>query len=129
MVEMLADARVTAFVATVNPDRSKLFYRDVLGLRLVSDDQFATVFDANGVQLRVQKVEKLDPHPFTALGWQVNDIADVVRALAAKGVAFERYGFLTQDEIGVWKAPSGARIAWFKDPDGNLLSLAEMPAS
>jgi catechol 2,3-dioxygenase-like lactoylglutathione lyase family enzyme len=122
---MLGNAIVTAFVATANPTRSKSFYRDILGLRLVSDDQFAIVFDCRGVQLRIQKVETLQPHPFTALGWHVPNIRAAVLGLSKVGVAFERYSFLQQDDLGVWQAPSAAKVAWFKDPDGNLLSLTE----
>jgi len=118
-------AKLTAFVATTHPERAKQFYSRTLGLRLVSDDQFALVFDCAGIQLRIQKVETFQPHAFTALGWQVPGIRRSVAALAKKGVAFERYGFLEQDELGVWQAPSWAKVAWFKDPDGNLLSLTE----
>jgi predicted enzyme related to lactoylglutathione lyase len=92
----------------------------------VSDEELALVLDANGTMLRVQKVEKLTPHPFTTLGWNVPDIAATIDALVKGGVTFERYGFMEQDERGVWTAPGGAKIAWFKDPDGNTLSLAEM---
>lgn len=122
---MLGNATVTAFVATAHPTRSRTFYRDTLGLRLVSDDQFAIAFDCNGIQLRIQKVDKVQPHPFTALGWQVPNIREAVAGLVTRGVAFERYAFLEQDELGVWRAPSTAQVAWFKDPDGNLLSLTE----
>ncbi|HEV2669860.1 MAG TPA: VOC family protein [Gemmatimonadales bacterium] len=126
---MLGKALVTAFVATANAARSRRFYQDTLGLRLVSDDQFALAFDCNGVQLRVQKVEKLQPQSFTALGWQVPSIRKAVSGLSKRGVSFERYTFLEQDELGVWRAPSGAQVAWFKDPDGNLLSLTESGAA
>jgi len=122
---MLRTAKLTAFVATTHPERAKQFYSRTLGLRLVSDDQFALVFDCAGIQLRIQKVDTFQPHAFTALGWQVPGIRRSVAALAKKGVAFERYGFLEQDELGVWQAPSWAKVAWFKDPDGNLLSLTE----
>ena len=122
---MLSNERPTAFLATTQPGRAKRFYRDTLGLRLVSDDQFAIVFDCVGVQVRIQKVETLRPHAFTSLGWQVPSIRRSVSALAKRGIVFERYGFMEQDELGVWKAPSGAKVAWFKDPDGNLLSLTE----
>ena len=122
---MLGNAAVTAFVATADPARSKRFYRDTLGLRLVSDDQFAIAFDCSGIQLRIQKVEKVQPHPFTALGWHVPNIREAVVGLTKRGVAFERYLFLEQDDLGVWRAPSTAQVAWFKDPDGNLLSLTE----
>ena len=122
---MLGNERVTAFIATAQPGRAKQFYQDTLGLRFVSDDQVAIVFDCAGVQLRIQKVETLRPHAFTALGWQVASIRQTVFALAKRGVVFERYGFMEQDELGIWKAPSGAKVAWLKDPDGNLLSLTE----
>jgi catechol 2,3-dioxygenase-like lactoylglutathione lyase family enzyme len=125
---MLGNGRLTAFVATTRPERAKEFYRDTLGLLLVRDDQFALVFDCGGVQLRVQKVQKLEPHAFTSLGWQVPDIRASVFGLAERGIVFERYGFMAQDDIGVWQAPSGAQVAWFKDPDGNVLSLTEPPS-
>ena len=122
---MLRDATITAFIATTNPARSKGFYQGTLGFRLVSDDEFAIAFDCDGIELRIQKVDQVLPHPFTALGWRVPDIREAVGGLVTRGVTFERYSFLEQDEQGVWQAPSGARVAWFKDPDGNLLSLSE----
>jgi len=118
-----------AFLATVAPDKAKRFYAETLGLSLLADDDFSLVFDLNGVPLRVQKVRELQPHPFTALGWQVENAAATVAALRERGVAFERYPFLPQDAHDIWNAPGGARIAWFKDPDGNLLSLTEVPAA
>jgi catechol 2,3-dioxygenase-like lactoylglutathione lyase family enzyme len=125
---MLTTARLTAFIATAQPEHAKKFYETTLGLRLVSDDQFAMAFDCQGTQLRIQKVEKVDPQPFTTLGWQVSDIRDTVAKLMKRAVSFERYPFLTQDDLGIWQAPSGAKVAWFKDPDGNLLSLTEVGA-
>lgn len=91
----------------------------------MNDDPFAIVFDCAGVQLRVQKVERLQPHPFTALGWVVANIRDEPAALSARGVLFERFAGMEQDAYGIWQAPGGAKVAWFKDPDGNLLSLTE----
>jgi len=122
---MLTHSTLTAFIATANPARALTFYRDTLGLALVYEDNFAIVFDCQGVQLRIQKVETLQPHPFTSLGWNVDSAREEVAALATRGVVFERYPFLDQDDLGVWSAPSGASVAWFKDPDGNLLSLTE----
>jgi catechol 2,3-dioxygenase-like lactoylglutathione lyase family enzyme len=122
---VLGKAKLTAFVATAKPGRAKAFYQKTLGLRLLTDDQFALAFDSNGVQLRIQKVEKIKPPPFTALGWEVRSIRSAMTALSKSGVRFERYPFLEQDEAGVWTAPGGTKVAWFKDPDGNLLSLAE----
>jgi catechol 2,3-dioxygenase-like lactoylglutathione lyase family enzyme len=126
---MLGKATITAFVATAKPARSKQFYQETLGLRVVSDDQFAIAFDCAGVQLRIQKVDKLQPHAFTALGWRVPNIRATVEGLSKRGVSFERYAYLEQDEFGVWLAPSGASVAWFKDPDGNLLSLTQNGAA
>ena len=123
---MLASASVIAFAATTDAPRALAFYRDVLGLTLVEDSPYALVFDVNGPMLRVQKVGTLSPHPFTQVGWRVADIGTVARNLAAKGVTCERYGFLEQDVDGVWASPDGtALVAWFKDPDGNLISLTE----
>jgi len=122
----LATSRLVAFLATTDAARARAFYTDVVGLGLVSEDPFALVLDAHGTMLRVQKVEKLIPPGHTALGWQVTDLGVTVGELEKKGVVFERYGFLEQDDRGVWTSPSGAKIAWFKDPDGNTLSLTEM---
>jgi catechol 2,3-dioxygenase-like lactoylglutathione lyase family enzyme len=124
---MLRDARLVAFAATTDGDRAADFYGHVLGLSIRSNDAFAISFDANGVELRVQKVERFNAQPFTVLGWQVVDVADIVDRLARHGVLVERYPWLEQDAAGIWCAPSGARIAWFKDPDGNLLSVAQYP--
>ena len=120
---MLGTSPLIGFIATVQPERAKAFYRDVLGLSLVGDEEFALVFDANGTMLRVAKVSELIPENRTVIGWQVEDIVAVVRDLAARGVQFERYDGLNQDALGIWDAGGGSRVAWFKDPDGNVLSL------
>ncbi|MEP6507420.1 MAG: VOC family protein [Gemmatimonadales bacterium] len=114
-----------AFGATGNAKQATAFYSGILGLSIRSDDAFAIVFDANGVELRIQKLERFTPQPFTTLGWQVANIDQVLARLAASNITPERYEWLEQDAAEIWKAPSGARIAWFKDPDGNLLSVAE----
>jgi catechol 2,3-dioxygenase-like lactoylglutathione lyase family enzyme len=126
---MLRSARLTAFAATTDARKARQFYEGILGLPLLSDDEFALVFDANGTQLRIQKVTTFNPPPFTVLGWQVADIHATVAALSIAGVVFERYSFMKQDAAGIWTAPGGAKVAWFKDPDGNLLSLAEHGAA
>jgi catechol 2,3-dioxygenase-like lactoylglutathione lyase family enzyme len=115
-----------AFLATRDGRRARAFYETTLGFRVVSDDDFALAIEAGGTNVRIQKVDSFTPHPFTALGWQVPDIERSVQELAAGGVALERFPGLEQDDRGVWAAPSGARIAWFKDPDGNLLSLTQL---
>jgi catechol 2,3-dioxygenase-like lactoylglutathione lyase family enzyme len=123
---MLGNATITAFLATTDAPRAKRFYETVLGLRVKNDDEFALAFDCDGIELRIQKVREFRPHPFTALGWRVHNVRTTIAALVKSGVTFERYEFLDQDDLGVWQAPSGARVAWFKDPDGNLLSLTEV---
>ena len=126
---MLGHEKIVAFGATTDGQRSAQFYEQTLGLRIQSNDPFAVVLDANNVELRLQKVERFTPQPFTVLGWQVNDLQTVVDSLVRRGVQFERYPWLVQDDRGVWNAPGGARVAWFKDPDGNLLSVAQYPAA
>ena len=121
----LSRSNIIAFLATADGPRARTFYGSIVGLRLVADDPFALVFDANGVMVRIQKVETVTPVAYTALGWHVADIVATIRSLRAKGVELERYGGLEQDDFGVWTSPSGARIAWFKDPDGHVLSLTQ----
>jgi catechol 2,3-dioxygenase-like lactoylglutathione lyase family enzyme len=122
----LGGCKVMAFLATRDGGRARAFYETALGFRVLSDDDFALALEAGGTMLRIQKVGAFTPHPFTALGWEVADIARVVDELRVAGVAFERFAGLAQDEAGVWLAPSGARVAWFKDPDGNTLSLTQL---
>jgi catechol 2,3-dioxygenase-like lactoylglutathione lyase family enzyme len=122
----LATAPVIAFVASTKPEEARAFYRDVLGLHLSSVDQYASVFELNGAMLRVVTVNELQPAGYTVLGWMVDDIGGAIDMLVDKGVNFERYGWFEQDEHGVWIAPGGARVAWFKDPDGNTLSLTQL---
>jgi catechol 2,3-dioxygenase-like lactoylglutathione lyase family enzyme len=120
---MLATKRLKAFVSTVNQQKAKQFYGETLGLELMSEDSFALQFNVNGTLLRVTNVKELRPQQFTVLGWSVADIYSAVEELKAKGVVFEIFGFPGQDEYGIWTAPGGTKVAWFKDPDGNILSL------
>ena len=120
---MLEAKKVMAFLASRDGRRAREFYEGTLGLRVVSDDEFALALDVHGTQIRIQKVERFTPHPFTALGWEVANIDATVEDLRARGVTFEMFPGMRQDARGVWLAPSGARVAWFKDPDGNTLSL------
>jgi catechol 2,3-dioxygenase-like lactoylglutathione lyase family enzyme len=121
----LARSSLIAFVPTADPERARGFYRDVLGLRLVEEDPFALVFDANGTILRVTPVEAVQPAPETILGWEVENIVEEVDALVAAGVEFLRYEGMALDDRGIWQAPSGALVVWFRDPDGNVLSLTQ----
>ena len=122
---MLSDKTLKAFIPTVNPDRARQFYKDILGLKLLSEDNYGLEFDANGTLLRINIVEKLTPQPFTVLGWNLDDIKREIKLLNKKGVVFEKYDFFEQDPLGIWIAPGGSKVAWFKDPDGNVLSLTE----
>jgi len=116
-----------AFVTTTNPENARAFYSGILGFRFVVDDGFALVFDANGTMLRIAKAQAFTPAQGTVLGWQVDDMASATLELREKGVVFEQFNlpFLKQDADGVWTAPSGDQVAWFKDPDGNMLSISK----
>lgn len=118
---------VVGFVPTSDLDRATSFFRDVVGLELVSRDGYATVFGSSGQSVRVVAVESFDPQPFTILGWRTQDIHTTVRALSGRGLKFLRYKDFDQDDVGIWTAPSGAKVAWFNDPDGNVLSFTEHP--
>lgn len=122
---MLSNKNLIAFSITTNPERAQPFYQDILGLELKEVSPFALVFNANGIDLRVAIVQEFQPQPFSILGWQVDNIGQYVAELTARGVVFERYSFMEQDEAGIWHSPDGAQVAWFKDLDGNLLSLAQ----
>ena len=122
---MLGETDIVAFVPIKDAEKARVFYEGVLGLHFVKDDGFALVFDANGIMVRAAKMKEFTPAQFTVLGWKVSRIEDVVRALTKKGVHFEIFGFFKQDELGIWTAPNGDKVAWFKDPDGNTLSISE----
>lgn len=123
----LASSSLVAFVGVCDPARAKRFYRDTLGLRLVSEElPFALVFDVQGTMLRVTVVPEVKPAKFTVLGWKVPDIQAAVSSLDKEGVEFQRYAGLQQDGLGIWTSPNGARVAWFHDPDGNILSVTQL---
>ena len=113
------------FLATANAERSRAFYERVLGLTFVSNEPPTLVFQVGDSMLRIQKVDQVHAAPYTALGWAVSDIRGTVRGLSEAGVAFERFEGMHQDSDGIWQAPSGARVAWFRDPDGHVLSLTQ----
>jgi catechol 2,3-dioxygenase-like lactoylglutathione lyase family enzyme len=119
---------IVGFVSIVDVARAKEFYGGTLGLTLLSEEPpFALVFDAHGIMLRLGMAKEILPAHGTVLGWNVPDIAAAVEELTEAGVHFERYPPMKQDELGIWSAPGGARVAWFKDPDGNILSVSEHP--
>jgi catechol 2,3-dioxygenase-like lactoylglutathione lyase family enzyme len=125
---MLGSADLIAFVPTRDPAKARHFYEQTLGLDFISEDPFALVFDAQGTTLRIANVSQVEgfaPAPFTIVGWRVTNAADTVGDLQKKGVHFERFPGMDQDEKGIWKSPNGAKVAWFKDPDGNILSITQ----
>ena len=122
---MLGDMGLKAFVPTVMPERAKFFYRDILGLKLVSEDNHALLFEGKGTLIRVIIVHRLKPQRFTVLGWSVNNIVKTIKSLNQKGIYCEKYNFFKQNKLGVWTSPGGSKVAWFKDPDGNILSLSQ----
>lgn len=125
---MLRSSGIIAFVPVRDPGAARAFYEGVLGLPVIREDPFALVLDANGVTIRLAKVG--DPAAFraaayTVLGWRVADVAETARALVSCGVSLTRYPGMQQDALGIWTSPGGAKVAWFQDPDGNVLSVTE----
>jgi catechol 2,3-dioxygenase-like lactoylglutathione lyase family enzyme len=114
------------FIPTRDGDAARAFYETKVGLRFISDDQFALVFQSGTNLIRISRTGSFTPAPYTILGWQSSNIEQDVREMAARGIKFERYDYIgTQDELGIWTSPSGAKVAWFKDPDGNTLSISQ----
>ncbi len=124
-VRGLAGAELMALAATSDLAAARAFYERGLGLPASGQSPIALTFDCGGTTLRVALVDKPVIAPYTVLGFTVSDIAATISDLAARGVDFERFDGVEQDELGVWAAPGGAKVAWFKDPDGNLLSLTQ----
>jgi catechol 2,3-dioxygenase-like lactoylglutathione lyase family enzyme len=121
---ILEAAKPAIIICTRDRARATAFYRDALGLTVASQDHFAVVFNTGGVALRVSTVADFTPHQHTILGFSVPDVAATVKALREKGVSFNIYQGFRQDELGIWTAPDGTvYVAWFKDPDGNVLSV------
>ncbi|ADV81690.1 VOC family protein [Terriglobus saanensis] len=122
---MLYESEVMGFIPTVDAERARTFYEEVLGLHFVSDDPFALVMEARGTVIRIAKMEEFQPAPYTILGWRVQDIEKEAKVLHDRGVSFRLYPGMSQDDLGIWTAPGGTKIAWFQDPDGNVLSLSQ----
>lgn len=116
---------IVGFVTTTDPAKARQFYGDILGLDFVSQDNFAVVFKTQGNTIRVGIAQKMTPAGHTVLGWEVPDVSAMAKRLTAAGVKFERFPSMPQDDLGIWDAPGGSRVAWFKDPDGNVLSISQ----
>ena len=126
---MLTNNDPVSFIATRDFPIARDFYENTLGLTLVAEEYFALVFNLKGHVLRVTQVDEFVPAQHTVLGWNVSDIVETASSLSSNGVVFERFDGMEQDEFGVWISPSGAKVAWFKDPDGNNLSLTQLADS
>ncbi len=122
---MLDSAKLVGFLLTNDYEEARAFYEGKLGLTFVSQDQFALVMRSGGPQVRIVKVPDHTPQRATTLGWEVEDIQGIVQWLKARGVEFEKYPFIQDQESGIWTAPSGDKVAWFKDPAGNVLSVSQ----
>jgi len=122
---MLESGKMVGFVPTTDYDRARAFYVDKLGCAFVSHDQFALVVSIGGHNIRIAKIPDFQPLHGTILGWEVQNIEDVARWLAARGVVTEKFPYVQDKELGIWTAPGGDKVAWFKDPDGNILSVAQ----
>ena len=122
---MLASEKLVGFVPTKDYDKARAFYEGKLGLEFVSLDQFALVMRIGGHMIRITKLPNYTPLQATILGWEVTDITAVARWLRDRGVQLEKFPFAQDKELGIWTAPNGDRVAWFKDPDGNILSVSQ----
>ena len=122
---MLSSGKLIGFVPTKDSKRAREFYEGKLGLQFVSDDQFALVIQAGENMIRIAKAKDFIPAQYTVMGWEVTDVEAIVRWLNGRGVAFEKYPFVEDRELGIWTTPNGDKVAWFKDPDGNVLSLSQ----
>jgi catechol 2,3-dioxygenase-like lactoylglutathione lyase family enzyme len=122
---MLSENKLIGFVPTKDSQKARAFYQDKLGFEFVGDDPFALVMRAGETMIRITKTPDFTPAPYTVMGWEVRDIEAVVRWLSGRGVAFEKYPFVQDRELGVWTTPTGDKVAWFKDPDGNVLSVSQ----
>src|ERR1700722_728452 len=122
---MLSSEKLMALVSTTNADHARAFYRDKLGLRLISEDNFALVFESNGAPLRVSIAKEVKPAQYTVLGWDVKDLRATVLELKKSGIACEIFGVFNQDDLGIWTAANGNKVAWLKAPDGNVLGVAQ----
>ena len=122
---MIETGKMVGFVPTKDYDKARAFYEGNLGFEFVSLDQFALVMKVGGHMIRISKIPNFTPLQATILGWQVADIEAVAKWLAGRGVATEKFPFVQDQELGIWTAPTGDRVAWFKDPDGNILSVSQ----
>ena len=125
---MLQEPRITSILPSSNLEQSKEFFESKIGLQIISEDPYGVELEGLDSVLRLSLVQQFTPQAFTVLGFKVSDISLEVKSLTSKGVIFENYDSLDQDELGIWTSPSNAKVAWFKDPEGNVLSLTQYPS-
>ncbi len=121
---MLTISKLVGFLTTTDYGKARAFYEGKLGFEFVSLDQFALALRAGENMIRIVKVQTFNPAQGTVLGWEVDDVRAAALWLSSRDVVTEKYGFVADQELGIWTAPSGDQVAWFKDPDGNVLSLS-----
>jgi catechol 2,3-dioxygenase-like lactoylglutathione lyase family enzyme len=126
--KMLASGKMVGFVPTRDYEKARAFYQDQLGFEFVSLDQYALVMSVGGHKVRIAKLPNFTPLQATILGWEVEDIEAVAKWLKNNGVTLEKYPFAQDRELGIWTTPTGDKVAWFKDPDGNVLSIGQHPS-
>jgi catechol 2,3-dioxygenase-like lactoylglutathione lyase family enzyme len=122
---MLASMEMVGFILTKDYDAARAFYEGKLGFGFVSLDQFALVMRTEKNMIRIVKVPTFTALRSTVLGWEVDDIETIVTWLAGRGVVFDKYPFVQDQERGIWTTPNGDKVAWFKDPDGNVLGVSQ----
>jgi catechol 2,3-dioxygenase-like lactoylglutathione lyase family enzyme len=122
---MLASSKIIGFVPTKDSVKARGFYEGILQFQFVSDDMFALVMKAGETMLRIGKVQDFTPAPYTVLGWEVSNIEEVAKWLQKRGVTLEKFPFVQDKELGIWTTPNGDKVAWFRDPDGNVLSVSQ----
>jgi catechol 2,3-dioxygenase-like lactoylglutathione lyase family enzyme len=123
--KMLASSKIIGFVPTKDSVKARGFYEGILQFEFVSDDMFALVMKAGETMLRIGKVQDFTPAPYTVLGWEVSNIEEVAKWLQKRGVTLEKFPFVQDKELGIWTTPNGDKVAWFRDPDGNVLSVSQ----
>jgi catechol 2,3-dioxygenase-like lactoylglutathione lyase family enzyme len=122
---MLAESKMIGFVPTKDSAKARDFYEGKLGFQFVNDDPFALVMRAGQTMIRISKAKDFTPVPYTVLGWEVQNVEAMVAWLTGRGVVFEKYPFVQDQQLGIWTAPTGDKVAWLKDPDGNVLSVSQ----
>jgi catechol 2,3-dioxygenase-like lactoylglutathione lyase family enzyme len=122
---MLSSNKMIGFVLTKDAQRARKFYGETLGFKFASEDQFALVMETDQNMIRISPVKDFAPAQHTVMGWEVKQIDRIATDLKERGVVFENYPGMKHSDLGIWSSPSGDKVAWFKDPDGNLLSISQ----